>query len=248
MPQDPALQNPQDLPQAPKEDSNLTPEQWKEIAKERIGSLKKERERREALEQQLSKYQQSDSERIAREQENQEKAQREDAEKRKAYEEALKLKDQSFQKEKANFHSTAAKKVIPSLIKSALLNTPVIPSALADITGFLQGQIGLQENTLEPYIKGEDGKPLLDAHMKPVAPDQFIQSYIEARPWLKGDKLIPGTNTQPNVKSPTGGTQFTAEAAMNNRKLLLEWQTSDPVGCKAAIDQYLYDQRMKNVK
>jgi hypothetical protein len=221
---------------------DITPEAWQQIALERMDKLTTYRTKAEQLESELNKYRAAEQERQAKDAQRQQDQEKQKLEGEGKYQEALKLEHESHTKAMNNVLTTAQQKIIPSLIKGQLANSAIVPTAVDDVSNYLKSRIGLDDK-FDPYVKGDDGKPLLDEKtMQPVPVDQFIASYIENRPWLKGDKMVIGTKTQPGAKgSINSNPTWTPENALKSRALAEEWKAADPQGYEKAMDQYQRD-------
>lgn len=222
-----------------KEDENKNVD-WKAIATERIEKLDTLRKKHEETTTRLSTLEQQ----LAT---DAEKARIADEDKKKAslleqgkYNESLKLHQETSAKERDKLIRTAYDLVVPATIKSALTKIPnLVPNAIDDVTEQLQSRIGIDLDTKKAYVRGSDGKPLLDDKGNSVNPDDFVKEFVEKRPYLKVDGMnTNNTSKDAGSKGSTGDKKFTAENAMQNRALADEWSKADPIGYKTAMRAY----------
>jgi len=217
----------------------IKPEAWAQIALERMEKLTAAKVRTEQLEAENTKYRAAEQERQAKDAERQQEAEKSKLEGEGKYQEALKLQQEASTKSLSEVKSRARKKIIPNLIKGILINCSIIPTAVDDVSNYLESRISLDDN-YDPFVIGDDGKPMLDDKtMTPIPADKFITGYIEGRSWLKGDKMVIGTGTQPGNKgSIVSNPTWTPENAFKSRALAEEWKKADPVGYETAMETY----------
>jgi len=129
----------------------------------------------------------------------------------------------------------------PSLIKSSAAKIENIsPQAMEDLPSILGSQIGINPDTLEAFVKGEDGQPLKDKDLKVVTVDAFINDFVAKREYMRLDNQVQSNGTQPG-SGQTGVESFTIEAALASPKIMKEWKERDPEGYARAWKEHLSD-------
>ncbi|HEY3325137.1 MAG TPA: hypothetical protein VGP72_32080 [Planctomycetota bacterium] len=215
------------------------PKKLQTILADKNAKLEHLRVKAEQQEAELAKYRSQEAERQAAIDAEKQAAEQAKLTEQGKFQEALARNNQTWEqkhnKELTDIRTNAEKQIVPGVIRGALANTPILPSAIADTTKLIQSMIGVNPVTFDTFVKGPDGRPLLDDKMQPVSVEAFVSTYIESRPWIKQDRLAVGTGTSAGGKGALTAAQFTAENALADAKVLEAWEKADPVGCKAAI-------------
>lgn len=220
---------------------------WEAIAKERIESLEKYRVKNADLETRLSTIEAERATTVEKLKLETEEKERASLVEKGKFQEALKLEQDKFTRERDGLITTVHGAVIPATIKVALTKIPnLVPTAIDDVTEQLQGKLGIDPKTMKAFVRGPDGKPLAGADGTPMAPDVFIADFVAKRSYLKVDGMATGAGVGAGSKGAAGdvsGQAYTAENALASRALANEWQAKDPAGFKAAMDLHQKAQR-----
>lgn len=125
------------------------------------------------------------------EQEN-EKLKIAELERQKNYEEAQKIREERFAKELREKDEAITKRHgklrsgALAEIKASALKFGAREESLGELALILGGEIDFDEE-LEPYVKGHDGKPAVDAKNQPITIEGRVRQYLDAnRHHLKG--------------------------------------------------------------
>lgn len=107
-----------------------------------------------------------------------------DAERDKQYEEAQRLRDERHAKQLEQTKQEIAKRdarlrqAIATEIKSEALKAGAREESLGELAVILGGEIDLNE-ALEPFVKGRDGQPAVDAKGQPLTIEGRVRAYLE---------------------------------------------------------------------
>ena len=216
-------------------------EQLEVIVKERNEKNARLQAEKEALAAENAKFREAEQQRIAKEDEHKRTAEQTKLAEQGKFKEALELADKKRDEEVSTTASIYEKKHVPLLIKDALRESkiPVVPTAVADISDALAGKIGFDRKTGEAFIKGENGKPLLDEKMAPVSVQSFLEKYVEDRPHYKADQMVTNASgLKPGAKGAIGDITFTPENALNSRAVAEAWEKADSVAYHKAMKEY----------
>lgn len=150
------------------------------------------------------------------------------------YEEAVRLIKEKSETDFRNLQSAATHRLVPLAIRSAAANIQnLTPEASQDLPVLLRDHIGLDPNTLEVFVKDNEGKPMTGTDLKPVSVEQFVSEFVKTRPYL-----VRGTI--PAQHGITGQNQsLTIDEIMASPELQGEVAKKDPIGfAKMTADYY----------
>ncbi len=136
-----------------------------------------ERERIKAVEDENSRLKEAE----ARAQKNYEEADRLKEERhKKSLEErdgVVTAKDQEIAR-----RDTRLRSMLGSEIKASAVAAGAREESLPELVKLLGADLDLDAATLEPFVKGTDGKPLVDKDNKPVSVEGFVKQYLADHP------------------------------------------------------------------
>jgi hypothetical protein len=148
------------------------------------------------------------------------------------YQEALKLTETKWGEKYTNLQRSAAQRLVPLAITQAAAKVEnITPEAIDLLPDVLAKHIDINPDTLEVYVKDENGKPMTEkGSMKPISVDDFVKAFVTSKTIFLKDAMP--------VKHGLGtsGKAITIEQAMADPKLAKEWATNDPAGFQAAMD------------
>jgi len=206
-------------------------EAWTEIVQDR-DSLK---EKVRTFDAELQKFRNDAAERAKKESKTAEELERAKLEQEGNYKQALANTEQKWQQKLEESRKVTSDRIVPLAIKTAALSVKgLTPEAVNDLPKLLSDRIGLDPDKLEVYVKGDDGKPLVDDKLAPVTLENYLQQFASARPYLLKDGLPTRHGQSPGNK----GTTMSYEAALADRALMNQWEKADPEGLKAAEQAY----------
>jgi len=209
---------------------------WQEALDKASESRKKWKEQAKAAEQELEKYRQAEKDKLRQDEAAHKKAEMDRLEKEGKYKEAISLVERQSAEKHEAIRRRVSEKLVPLAIRSAASEVKNLsPDAINDLPEMLSRHLAVDDDTLELYVRGEDGKPLVDDKLRTVKPEKFIRQFIEARPYLLVDGM-PKSHGQSGGGQP--GRQWDIAAAVNDPKMQKEWEASDPEGFKAAWTAY----------
>jgi len=152
------------------------------------------------------------------------------------YKEALELQEKRHSDFIAQHRQRVESRILPLAIKSAASKVKgITPEALEDLPYLLRDHVSLDHDTFEPFVKGEDGKPLTNEKLQPITVDDFVTSFVQKRTYMLADSM-PGKHGK---QASQTATSFTIEQAMKDAKIYEEWEKADPDGLRAAEAKYL---------
>jgi hypothetical protein len=126
-------------------------------------------------------------------------------------------------------------------IKSAAAKIPNLATeSIDDLPSLLRDRISLDPETMEVFVKGPDGKPLVDERLTPVPVEKFISDWVGTKPYLLIDAM-PRRHGQ----SAGSGKKFSIEQAVNDTAMYESWKAEDPDGLAAAEKAYWSPQAAK---
>lgn len=203
------------------EDAKVKRDKWKGQAK--------------AQEAELEQLRQERQQRLAKDAEAQDAAKLKDLEAQGKYQEALKSTEEKYKAQVEKVRQAAANKLIPMAIKSAAASLAnLAPGTVDDLPALLAGRIGIDPDTLELFVRGDDGKPITDEKLGLVPVDKFIKGFVQERPYL----LLDGMPRQHGQTPGRGGKSMDYAQALANPELMKAWEKDDPEGLKAAEKEY----------
>jgi len=172
-------------------------------------------------------------ERDAKEAQSKEQIEKQNLEQQGKYQEALKLTENKWNQKYENLRTSAAQRLVPLAInKAASQIENLTKEAMSDLPDILAKHIDINPETLEVYVKGEDGKPATEKDsMKPVSVEGYVKEFVTKRPYLLKSSM-------PVSHGQTGqdGKPMTMEMALSDPKLAAEWAKNDPQGFQRAME------------
>lgn len=212
------------------------PEYWKSEAQKAFEARDAIKSRLRDRETELEKYK-SEIEQTRAEKEAAARAkQASELEQQGKYKEALELQEKRFNETISQQKARVESRILPLAIKSAASKVKgITPEAMEDLPYLLRDHVGLDHETFEPFVKGDDGKPLTNEKLQPVTVDEFVTSFVTKRSYMLADSM-PGRH---GAKAPQDAKSFTIEQAMKDAKIYEEWEKADPEGLRAAEAAYL---------
>ena len=200
-------------------------------------SLKKELAEKQEILGKLSAEQQA---RAAKEKEAQDRIDQERMVNEGKYKEALAKVEQNYKQEiqtrEQKYHGLINQTLLPAAIKSVATNLNLTPAALEDLPRLLTGTIRMNTDTAQLEVIGQDGKPMTDEKLQPIRPEQFIETFVKARPYMMKDTMATGTGIRPG--DGAGKPKFSMAEAEKNKELETAWKAADPEGYKKASAEF----------
>lgn len=207
---------------------------WEQAFKEATATRDKAKADYKLAAAELEKYRAAEKAKAVEQETAQQKAQRERLEQEGKYHEALKGVEAQAKQEVETVRRKVAERIVPMSIKSAAAKIDNIArESIDDLPSLLRDKIALDPETLEVYVKGDDGKPLVDDRLQPVPVDKFIQDWVGTKPYL----LIDGMPKR-HGQSAGAGKRFSIEQAINDSAVYDAWKAEDPDGLAAAEKAY----------
>jgi hypothetical protein len=222
---------------APAKPADLAPggKPWKEALDEVVSSRDALKEKARAYESELAKYKAEAQVRAQAEAVKSDEIQRKQLEEQGKYQEALRTTESKWKNQLDTVRSTAAARLVPLAIQTAAGQIQnLTPEAARDLPALLRDRIAIDENTLELYVKGTDGKPLMDDKLNPVPVEAYVQSFVAERPYLMTDAM-PARHGQAGGKAKPN---FDFAKTIDNPELGKAWEQADPAGYDAARKAY----------
>lgn len=138
------------------------------------------------------------------------------------------------------------KRIIPSAISEAAMSIQNLdPTAIPDLHLLMGNRIRVNEDTMEPYVADDDGKPMKDAMLEPVSVKAYVEQFVKARPRMLIDRQVKTTGLKPGPMNG-GEAKRSLESAMKDPKAMADWQRDDPKGYEQAIaDRFFKDTQRK---
>jgi len=218
---------------------------WKGDALRAREERDRAKERLRALEAEAADLRARDAERARVGACAKDEAERAQLEREGKYREALEAATRKHAGELTALRGAAHRRLLPAAILAAAQAIPnIAPDALSDLPQLLRHRVRLNDETLDVEPLGEDGKPLTDEHARPVPLDQFVSTFVQARPYLLLDRMQPGTGVTPG-QGRGGGAELSIEAALRDGQVAAAWRARDPEGYQRACAEYLSPQRVK---
>lgn len=222
-------------PTDPKPDLAPGGKPWKEAWTELVQDRDSLKEKVRTFDTELQGFRQKEAERSKAESQTKEQLERSKLEAEGNYKQALQNAEQKWQSKVEETRKAAADRLVPLAIKTAALSVKgLTPEAANDLPKLLNDVVGLDPEKLEVFVKGPDGKPLLDEKLEKVTLESYLQQFASGRPYLLAD----GLPTRHGQSAGSKGTTMSYEAALGDRKLMAQWEQSDPAGLKAAEQAY----------
>jgi hypothetical protein len=218
----------------------LTAEQLEAIVRERNEKNHKLTSERDALAAENAKYKQAEADRQAKADADKRAADEAKLKEAGQFEEVLKSKQKSWDEKESNIHTTYESEIIPDKIRAVIVdnNIPILPEAVPDFVELIKNTIGRDRSTKKLFVRGEDGKPLMDKETGgPVDVSKHILAEIEKRPHVKRDQMaVNSSGVKPGAKGQiVNPSAFTVENALNSRSIADAWEKADPAGYKSAM-------------
>jgi hypothetical protein len=218
---------------------------WKGDALRAREERDRAKERLRALEAEAADLRARETERARTDARTKDEAERGQLEREGKYREALEAAGRKHAAELTALREAARRRLLPAAILAAARQVPALaPDALSDLPELLRPRVRLNDETLDVEPLGEDGKPLTDEHARPVALDQFVATFVQARPYLLLDRMQPGTGTAPGA-GQGGAAELSMEAALRDGQVAAAWRARDPEGYRRACAEYLSPHRVK---
>jgi hypothetical protein len=218
---------------------------WKTDALRAREERDKAKERLRALETELTEFRAREVERARADGRAREEAERERLEREGKYKEALEATTRKHTTELARLRSSAGKRLLPAAILAAARQVSnLAPDALGDLPDLVAPHVRLNEENFEVEVLGAEGKPLTDEQARPVSLEQFVSSFVQARPYLLLDGMQPGTGLAPGPRAGQGA-DLSVEAALRDPRLAAAWRARDPDGYRRACEEYHAPERVR---
>jgi len=208
---------------------------YKAIFEEAVQSRDAAKSKMREYEAEIARYRQAETERAAREAQAKEEQERSKITETSKAQDYIKQQELKWQSEKDSIYKTIHEKYVPTAIKAAASKIKgLTPEAVEDLPSLVSSRIKIDPKTFETYVADEKGEPLKDEKLNPVSVESFIEQFTKPRTYMFVDAMPKGTG----ATSTTSGKAFTMEAALNDRKLDMEWKKLDPAGYQAALAAY----------
>jgi hypothetical protein len=140
-------------------------------------------------------------------------------------------------------------KIVPNAISAAALAIPNLdPSAIADLPLLIGNRIRVDQESLEPYVVGDDGNPMKDGMLNPVSVNEYVAKFVQSRPRMLLDQQVRNTGLKPG---PLHGDKppRDLDSVIKSAKAMAEWADQDPDGYRQAIqDKYFTGIKEKSQK
>lgn len=207
---------------------------WEEAFKEATATRDRIKAEHRIAQGELEKYRAKDAELQKQNQSAQEKAKLEQLEQQGKYQEALKLTEEKGRAEADKIRARVAERLIPMAIKSAASKIPnLAKESIDDLPQLLRDRVMLDPETLEIYVKGDDGKPLVDEKLNQVNVEKFVEGWIQSKPYL----LIDGMPKR-HGQAAGQGKAYSMDKAVNDPGMQKAWREEDPEGYAEAEKNY----------
>jgi hypothetical protein len=206
------------------EHKNESPEVWKQRFEETVAARDQLRESNRLIKEQLDKVSSELNQFKTEAQKAQEREEQVKLESKGKYQEALKTVEEKYSTQFKSLQSAASQRLIPLAIRSAATGLGnLTPEAAQDLPVLLRDHIGLDPNTLEVFVKDNEGKPMTGPDLKPIPVEAFVAEFVKTRPYL-----VKGT--VPTQHGINGMNQkLTVDDIMNDPKLMAEYAEKNPV-------------------
>ena len=159
------------------------------------------------------------------------------------YQQALEHTKKQWTSQFDEYRSKVSSALVPSAIKAALAKVQnVSPEVADDLPKLISEKVRLNHDTMTIEVLGDDGKPALDADLKPVTVDAYVQEFIKGRPYMLLDRQAPGTGMKPGRL--TGDSTPDFGRAMRDPSYAETWRKADPEGYFKAEKEYWTPSRM----
>ena len=207
------------------------PQAFEEIKAERDVIKTKLKE----MDAELAKFRAAEDARKAEQAKLDEQNQRKTLEEQGKYREALEQTDKKWQAQLQTYKSNVTSKLLPLAIQTAAAKIPNLTvEALRDLPKLLSDSIAVDEQTLEVYVKGEDGEPMVDEKLNQVNIDKFLTRFVSERPYL----LVDGMPVRHGQAAGKGNSAMSYDQVVNDPKAQKEWEAIDPEGFRKAEQEY----------
>jgi hypothetical protein len=207
---------------------------WEEAFREATATRDRIKAEHRIAQGELEKYRAKDAELQKQNASAQEKAKLEQLEQQGKYQEALKLTEEKGRQEAEKIRARVAERLIPMAIKSAASKIPnLAKESIDDLPQLLRDRVALDPETLEMFVKGDDGKPMVDEKLTPVPVEKFVENWIQGKPYL----LIDGMPKR-HGQAAGQGKAYSFEKAMNDKAMEASWKAEDPDGYAEAEKNY----------
>ena len=208
---------------------------WKEAWTELVTDRDSLKERVRSIDAEIQGFRQKEAERAKTETQTKQQLEQAKLESEGNYKQALQNAEQKWQSKLEENRRATAERLVPLAIKTAALSVKgLTPEAVNDLPKLLSDVVSLNPDDLNVFVKGPDGKPLLDEKLNAVTLESYLQQFASARPYLLAD----GLPTRHGQSAGNKGTTMSYEAALGDRKLMAQWEQSDPAGLKLAEQAY----------
>lgn len=219
----------------PKQDLAPGGKPWKEALDEVVSSRDALKAKAKEYEVELQKFRADAEARARQESIKNDELQRKQLEEQGKYQEALRTTETKWKTQLEQTRSQAAAKLVPLAIQTAASTIAnLTPEAVRDLPALLRDSIAIDENTLELYVRGQDGKPLMDDKLNAVQVNDFVRGFVAERPYLLTDSL-PARHGQTSGKAKPN---FDFAKTIDNPELAKQWQAADPEGFLKAEKEY----------
>jgi hypothetical protein len=218
-------------------DMSKPPEEWRDVheVKRLISEYTDMKKSRRDLEARIQAYEAKDAERAARNERTRLESEQERLQSEGKFKEALGLTEQKYQKQIDSLTSRISDKFVPAAIAAAASKVRnLTPEAMRDLPLLLRDSLGFDQEKLEVYVRGADGKPMIDERLAQVGVDQFVQKFVAERPYLTVDSM-PRTH---GGGVGTGTKEPTFAEVLDDPKAASEWSQRDPEGYARAQKEY----------
>lgn len=141
--------------------------------------------------------------------------------------------------EREKYLGAFASRTLPTeIIAAATAVKGILPEALRDLPAMLASRIRVDPATLGSTVLTEDGRPALDADMKPMTVAKLVEDYVKARPYLLAATApaTAGQSSGGNGQTAWSGKKF--REILDNPAMRAEYQKADPDGYAKAADAH----------
>ena len=154
------------------------------------------------------------------------------------YVELLAKKDKQREDAIRDIKLAVQKTVLPIWIKAAASEiSNLTPEARKDLPFLLKEYIKVDE--FGNATVTENGLPKLDDGGKPVDPIDFIKTFVQARSYMILDAMPKSHGgSGSGAEASKGAKSIEAMMESHDNKALAEWQTRDPAGFTASLNDY----------
>jgi hypothetical protein len=181
-------------------------------------------ERLKTLEAENSRFKEAELKRKGEQEEAKKLADERHAAELKDREEKLAAKDSEITRRQDRLRS-----MLKTEVRAAAVAAGARAESLAELEKLLGAELDLDAQTLEPFVKGQDGKPATDKDGKPQTIEGFVTQYLADHPHHFG--RTPGKSGR-----ATGGATFHGAVAGDKESALAAAQVNpNAVNVNAAI-------------